>query len=124
MIQSMTSGASVDLHPPIGQVRVQLSTSSDVIRRRIVVGQRLEDDDLVDAVDELGLKVRFTSPITMSLTFLSIALVSLAWKPSDAFFWMKRAPMFDVMMMIAFLKFTRLPSRRSDGRLRTPAAGC
>jgi hypothetical protein len=24
------------------------------------------------------------------------------WNPSDAFFWMKRAPMFDVMMMIVF----------------------
>ena len=56
-----------------------------------------------------GLKVRFTSPSTMSLTFLSITVVSLAWNPSDAFFWMKRAPMFDVMMMIVFLKFTRLP---------------
>ena len=31
------------------------------------------------------------------------------WNPSDAFFWMKRAPMFDVMMMIVFLKLTRLP---------------
>ena len=46
----------------------------------------------------------------MSLTFLSTMPVSLAWNPSDDFFWMKRAPMFEVMMMIVFLKFTRLPS--------------
>ena len=45
----------------------------------------------------------------MSLTLRLIAPESDDWKPSDAFFWMKRAPMFDVMMMIVFLKFTRLP---------------
>ena len=56
-----------------------------------------------------GLKVFLTSPSTMSLTLRLIAPESDAWKPIDAFFWMKRAPMFDVMMMIAFLKFTAVP---------------
>ena len=56
-----------------------------------------------------GLKVRFTSPSTMSETVRLISPWSADWNPRLAFFWMKRAPMFDVMMMIAFLKFTRLP---------------
>ena len=56
-----------------------------------------------------GLKVRFTSPSTISDTFFSMTLDSDDWKPIPVFFWMKRAPMFDVMMMIVFLKFTRVP---------------
>ena len=56
-----------------------------------------------------GLNVRFTSPSTMSLTLLAISLISCDWNPSELFFWMKRAPMFDVMMMMVFLKFTRFP---------------
>ena len=45
----------------------------------------------------------------MSVTLLAISPVSDVWNPIELFFWMKRAPMFDVMMMIVFLKFTRLP---------------
>ena len=56
-----------------------------------------------------GLNVRFTSPSTMSVTLLAISPVSDDWNPIELFFWMKRAPMFDVMMMIVFLKFTRFP---------------
>ena len=56
-----------------------------------------------------GLNVRLTSPSTMSCTLLATSVASVDWKPIDAFFWMKRAPMFDVMMTIAFLKLTRLP---------------
>ncbi len=55
-----------------------------------------------------GLNVRLTSPSTISCTPFWTSLVS-DWKPIDAFFWMKRAPMLDVMIRIAFLKFTRLP---------------
>ena len=43
------------------------------------------------------------------MTLLSIVSVSDDWNPIELFFWMKRAPMLDVMMMIVFLKFTRLP---------------
>ena len=56
-----------------------------------------------------GLNVRFTSPSTISVTLLAISPDSDDWNPSELFFWMKRAPMFDVMMMIVFLKFTRFP---------------
>ena len=56
-----------------------------------------------------GLKVRLTSPSTMSVTDRCISRASADWNPIAAFFWMKRAPMFDVMMMMVFLKFTRLP---------------
>ena len=56
-----------------------------------------------------GLKVRRTSPSTMSLTLRWIRPASDGWNPSEAFFWMKRAPMLEVMMTIAFLKLMRLP---------------
>jgi GTP pyrophosphokinase len=56
-----------------------------------------------------GLKVLRTSPSTMSFTLRAIVVVSADWNPSEAFFWMKRAPMFDVMIRIVFLKFTLLP---------------
>ena len=56
-----------------------------------------------------GLNVRFTSPSTISVTLLAISPVSDDWNPIELFFWMKRAPMLEVMMMIVFLKFTRLP---------------
>ena len=56
-----------------------------------------------------GLKVRFTSPITISLTPCAVSLGSPEAKPMRPFFSMKRAPMLEVMMMIVFLKSMVLP---------------
>ncbi len=56
-----------------------------------------------------GLKVCRTALITISSSF-SRDESGVDWKPIVPFFWMKRAPMFEVMMMIAFLKSTVLPS--------------
>ena len=56
-----------------------------------------------------GLNVRFTSPITISLTLWAVSRGSPEAKPMRPFFSMKRAPMFDVMMMMAFLKSMVLP---------------
>jgi hypothetical protein len=53
----------------------------------------------------------------MSLTLLVDDAGVAAWNPSDAFFWMKRAPMFEVMMMIVFLKLTRFPGHPSGAVL-------
>ena len=56
-----------------------------------------------------GLKVRFTSFLTSS-SILSINRSSRSdWKPSPCFLCRCRAPMFEVMMMIEFLKSTVLP---------------
>ena len=57
-----------------------------------------------------GLKVRFTSFLTSSSTFSAIASSFVDWKPRPSRFCRCRAPMFDVMMMIVFLKSTVLPS--------------
>ncbi len=56
-----------------------------------------------------GLKVRLTSPITISATDFSVSRGSLLWKPMRPFFSMKRAPMLEVMIRIAFLKSMVLP---------------
>ena len=56
-----------------------------------------------------GLKVRFTSPITISAMLLSVSRGSLEAKPIRPFFSMKRAPMFEVMIRMVFLKSTVLP---------------
>ena len=56
-----------------------------------------------------GLKVRFTSPITISLTLLPSSLASPEEKPMRPFFSMKRAPMLEVMIRIVFLKSMVLP---------------
>jgi hypothetical protein len=77
---------------------------------QVLVRERLEDDDLVDAVDELGLNVFFTSPSTMSVTDFWILARVGRLEAHRRLLLMKRAPMFDVMMTIVFLKLTRLPS--------------
>ncbi len=57
-----------------------------------------------------GLKVRLTSPMTASPMRSEVSAWSPEEKPMRPFFSMKRAPMFDVMMMMQFLKSTVLPS--------------
>src|SRR2546427_9254035 len=45
----------------------------------------------------------------------ALPILSVDWKPIELFFWMKRAPMFDVMMMnIGDRKSTRLNSSHSQ----------
>ncbi len=56
-----------------------------------------------------GLKVRLTSPITISLVVATDSRGSFEAKPMRPFFSMKRAPMFEVMIRIVFLKSTVLP---------------
>src|SRR5207247_416659 len=49
-------GRQGDLELPVGQVLVQLVDQQLHDPPQVVVGERLEDDDLVDAVDELGVE--------------------------------------------------------------------
>ena len=56
MIQSMTSGSSSSRSWRSTRLSFSCLTSSRVIVPQVVVGQRLEHDDLVDAVDELGVE--------------------------------------------------------------------
>ena len=87
----------------------RLPMSSRVIRRRSSSDSGSNTMISSTRLMNSGLNVRFTSPSTMSVTDFWISRASGVWKPIDAFFWMKRAPMFDVMMRIVFLKLTRLP---------------
>ena len=57
-----------------------------------------------------GLKVRLTSPITISFVACTVCRGSFEAKPIRPFFSMKRAPMFEVMIRMVFLKSTVLPS--------------
>ena len=54
--------------------RSAASTSSRMIAPQVVVGQRLEDDDLVDAVDELGVE----GPLHLAEHHVGDALVDRA----------------------------------------------
>ena len=56
-----------------------------------------------------GLKVRLTSFFTRSSTFSETMSSLLDWKPRPSRFCKCRAPMFEVMMMMVFLKSTVLP---------------
>ena len=56
-----------------------------------------------------GLKVRLTSFLTRSSTLSEIMSSLVDWKPRPSRFCKWRAPMFEVMMMMAFLKSTVLP---------------
>ena len=56
-----------------------------------------------------GLKVFFTSFLTSSSTFSLTRSSRSLWKPSPCFFRRCRAPMFEVMMRMVFLKSTVLP---------------
>ena len=77
-----------------------------------------------------GLKVRLTSPLTSSSILSSTTSSTRDWKPSPSRFIRCLAPMFDVMMMIVFLKSTVLPSpsvscpssKTCSNRLKT--SGC
>ena len=53
MIQSMTSGVELEPQPAVDQVVVHLLDEQLRDGPQVVVRERLEDDDLVDAVDEL-----------------------------------------------------------------------
>ena len=56
IIQSATSCVNTHAHAAIGQVGVELLHQQAQDLAQIVVRQRLEDDQLVDAVDELGVE--------------------------------------------------------------------
>ena len=56
MIQSIDLRRQRDLQLAIDQVLVQLRDQQRHDPPQVVVGQRLEDDDFVDAVDELGVE--------------------------------------------------------------------
>ena len=70
----------------------------------ILVGQRPEDDDIVNPVQNSGLKVRFNSSRMLSFILSKPRPVSTFWKPRDVPFSIARAARFEVMMMMVFLK--------------------
>ena len=87
------------------------STIRSMILQQVVVGQRGEQDDLVQAVEELGVE---------GALHLGHAPCPPPWRDAVAgrrreahaarVFSRKRAPRFEVMMMMVFLKSTVLPS--------------
>ncbi len=70
----------------VRKVFVELGDQQPHDPPQVVVGQRLEDDDLVDAVDELGIE----RPLDLAEHHLVDALgnlaVSVDWKPIALFF--------------------------------------
>ena len=89
-----------DLEAAIHQVLIELVDEHHRNPTEILVDECIEHDDFVDTIHKLG----------MALTLRGISCAADGWNPRDAFFWIKRAPMFEVMMMIVFLKLTRFPS--------------
>ena len=76
----------------------------------LVLGQLVEDDDVVDAVEELRPEVLLELVVDLELHPLVVAAVSFpAWKPSATALATSRVPRLVVRMMTVFLKSTIRP---------------
>ena len=104
------SGVKPDLHLLGHQVAVDLFDQQVDDLDQVVVGERGEQDHFVQAVQEFGIErlLHFAAHHVFDLARERLRSAG-AEKPRWPRFSRKRAPRFEVMMMMVFLKSTVLP---------------
>ena len=105
----MASSVIVTRQPLVRQVLVQLRDHQIHDLAEIRVRQRVEDDDLVQPVDEFRIEQPLHFLHHGVFHLLRRALLARPLEAQARVLLRKRAPRFDVMMMIVFLKSTVLP---------------